>query len=156
MALASPSDRLPTSPLAAGSSSLFRLGLLGLAAIWTSVIVISAFAPDNVSGSQQEHIPLAAFVTWVWGLFASRSMITLLVGQRAHPERFADVRVLVAGIAVVWAIAAAVGVFGPEMVTGSDPTRTPIAALLAPIAAMVLTTTGCQLFGTVTGDSDKT
>lgn len=156
MALASPSDRFPASPSTPGRSPLFRLGLLGLGAIWTAVIVISAFAPDNVSGSQQEHVPLAAFLTWIWGLLASRSMITLLAGQRDHPERFADVRLLIAGIAGVWAVAAVVGVFGPEMVTGSDPTRTPIAAILAPIAAMVLTTTACQLFGQLSGHPHDT
>lgn len=50
-------------------------------------------------------------------------------------------------IAAVWVIAAAVAVFGPETVTGADPTRVPMSGLMAPIAAMVLTTTACQLFG---------
>lgn len=52
---------------------------------------------------------------------------------------------------MVWAVATAVAVFGPELVTGSDPTRVPICALLAPIAAMVLTTTASQLFSALDG-----
>jgi hypothetical protein len=36
------------------------------------------------------------------------------------------------GVGLVWAAAAAAAVLAPVMVTGSDPTRIPIAALVAP------------------------
>lgn len=156
MALASPGDRLPMVPSAGARSPLFRLGVWGLAAVWLAVILISAFSPDQVSGAQQDHIPIAAILTWIWGLIASRSLITLLAKQREHPERFADVRLLVGGVAVVWGIATLVAIFGPVMVTGTDPTKLPLAAILAPIAAMVLTTTGCQLFGSLVGAAKGT
>lgn len=152
MALAAPGDRFPTTPSTA-RSPLFRLAVAGLAAIWVAVVLISVFSPDNVSGTQQEHVPVAAILTWIWGLIASKSMITLLAKQRPHPERMADVRLLIGGIAVVWGIATIVAIWGPVMVTGTDPTRLPLAALLAPVAAMVLTTTGCQLFGTLAGNT---
>ena len=51
---------------------------------------------------------------------------------------------LVGFVAAVWIVAALVAIFGPEMVTGSDPTRLPIAALLSPVAATVLTTGACE------------
>jgi hypothetical protein len=38
-----------------------------LGGIWIAVVVISVFAPDMVSGSEREHLPIAAFTTWFWG-----------------------------------------------------------------------------------------
>ena len=43
-----------------------------LVAIWVSVLVISILAPDLVSGAQQEHLPLAAFTTWLLGRWGDR------------------------------------------------------------------------------------
>ena len=146
MALASSRERL--SPAAEGGrrSPLFWLGAAGLGAIWVAVAVISVFAPDSVSGTEQDHVPVAAIITWLWGLVASRTFLGVLFAHRGHPERVRDLRFLAGGVVLVWVGAAVVGGFGPEVVTGSDPTRIPVAAILAPIGAMVLTTTGCQLF----------
>jgi hypothetical protein len=33
---------------------------IGIAGIWVAVLLISLFAPDLVSGSEQEHLPVAA------------------------------------------------------------------------------------------------
>lgn len=155
MALAAPHDRLSTAPVRGGRTRLVRLGAIGLGAVWAAVAVISVFAPDSVSGSEQDHLPIAAILTWVWGLVASRSLIDVLLAQRAHPDRLRDAGVLVGGVAAVWIVAAAVGVFGPVMVTGSDPTRLPIAAVLAPVAALVLTNTACALFTSWGGPGDR-
>lgn len=131
------------------SSPLFRLGVIGVAGIWLAVVVISIFSPDMVTGSEQEHVPIAAILTWIWGLFATRSLVTALAAQRDRPENVADLRWLVGGILAVWLVAAVVSVFAPVNVTGADPTKMPVGAILAPIAAMVLTTTACQLFATL-------
>ena len=37
--------------------------LFGVAAIWVGVIAVSLVAPDLVSGSEHEHLPLPAFLT---------------------------------------------------------------------------------------------
>ena len=42
-------------------------------------------------------------------------------------------------VAVIWAVVALAGIFTPVLVTGSDPTRIPLAALAAPVAGMVAT-----------------
>jgi hypothetical protein len=47
--------------------------------IWGAVIVISLFSPDNVSGSEQDHVPVAAILTWIWGLLASCNVVTTLI-----------------------------------------------------------------------------
>lgn len=100
------------------------------------------FAPDLVSGNEQEHLPIAAFGTWIWGAVASRSVMTTLL--RLDGEASNELRGQLGGfVAAVWTIAAVVAVFGPQMITGSDPTRLPIAALLAPVAS-VITIGACE------------
>lgn len=139
-------------------SPVLRLAVAALGAIWVSVLLISIFSPDNVSGTQQEHIPLAAILTWIWGLVASRSLVLTLVAHRDEPESD-GLRVLVGGVIVVWAAAVIMAIWGPVLVTGTDPTRLPVSALIAPIVAMILTTTACQLLsslGTRHEDGDST
>jgi hypothetical protein len=68
------------------------------------------------------------------------------MGQREMPSEMPKVWILTAIVAFVWLAGGILGAFGPENVTGADPTHVPVAALIAPIAAMLLTTTACQLF----------
>jgi hypothetical protein len=43
----------------------------------------------------------------------------------------------------------------PELVTGTDPTHLPLAAIIAPIAAMVITSTACQIFSSLHPDGTQ-
>ena len=83
---------------------------LAVAAIWVSTLVFSIFAPV---------------------LMAARS-------RRADddPARWLGFEL---SVAVVWAVVALAGIFAPDLVTGSDPTRVPLAALVTPVAGMVAT-----------------
>jgi hypothetical protein len=104
--------------------------LLAVGLIWAASAVIAITAPDMVSGSQQEHLPLAAITVWLWAAVGS--------GYAAMtPVR--DQHAWLLGVGLVWAAAAAAAVLAPVMVTGSDPTRIPIAALVAPPVAAVVT-----------------
>jgi hypothetical protein len=40
---------------------------IGIGGIWVAVLLLSLLAPDLVSGSEQQHLPVAAFTTWFWG-----------------------------------------------------------------------------------------
>jgi len=114
--------------------------VLTLAAIWLSVLFASLFAPDMVTGSEQNHVPLAAIATWLFGLAATRSVIKMMARPR-DAQREADGICKVGGIGVVaiWLVVGLVSVFAPVAVTGSDPTRMPVAVIIAPIAGMLLT-----------------
>lgn len=57
-----------------------------LVAIWLSVLVISIFAPDLVSGSQQQHLSLAAFTTWLWGAAATGIVLWTMAKLRPDPD----------------------------------------------------------------------
>jgi len=112
---------------------------IALGGIWIAVTAISLFAPDMVSGSQQEHLPVAAFSTWLWGSVATLAVVRFWSGPGRTAAHRALHRPMAFAVAGVWGIAAAVAIFGPVMVTGSDPTRIPFCAMFAPIAATVLT-----------------
>jgi hypothetical protein len=47
-------------------STLATAGAVGLARIWIAVAAISIFSPDLVSGSEQDQVPIAALLIWVW------------------------------------------------------------------------------------------
>ena len=97
----------------------------------------SIFAPDLVTGRLQEHMPLTAMSAWLWGAFASG--LVLLASSKSESAHRSLWQLFGVGTAGIWLIAGLVSVYAPVMVTGSDPTRLPIAALIAPIFAMVLT-----------------
>jgi hypothetical protein len=120
-----------------------RPGALGWAlgatiVVWIAVVVISVFSPDLVSGSEQQHLPVAAFGTWLWGTVAT---VGVLVGGglvRRAGEALWWVAPAAATMAI-WVVASLVSVFAPTMETGTDPTTIPLAALIAPVVAALLT-----------------
>jgi hypothetical protein len=110
--------------------------VVAAAGIWASVLVVSLLSPDMVTGSQQEHLPLAALLAWIPGAVATRTVMNVMVRRTTtDPARKAVAVVTV----LIWAAVALVAALGPEFVTGTDPTRLPVAAILAPIGGAVLT-----------------
>src|SRR5512138_1174122 len=52
--------------------------VLTLAVIWLAVLAASLFAPDMVTGSEQAHTPVAAIITWLFGLGSTRTVIKMM------------------------------------------------------------------------------
>jgi hypothetical protein len=131
----SPQDRrAPTADL-----SWMLWTAVGIGGIWVAVLLLSLLAPDMVTGSQQEHLPIAAFTTWFWG--AAGTLVFLwamgrLRGRAGWQPVWVGLSVATLGI---WAVAVILGITLPVMVTGTDPTRIPFAAIFVPIAAAGLT-----------------
>ena len=59
----------------------------GIAGIWVAVILISIFAPDMVTGSEHQHLPVAAFGSWLWGLAATGAFIWAMGKLRGDAAR---------------------------------------------------------------------
>lgn len=120
-----------------GSWMLWTASAIG--GIWIAVVLISLLAPDMVSGSEQEHLPVAAFATWLWGLLSTGIFVWAMGKLRGRATH----RPIWIGLAAVtlalWLIATILGITLPRVETGSDPTRLPIGAMVAPVAATVLT-----------------
>ena len=112
----------------------------GVGSIWLAVTMVSIFAPDMVTGSQQEHIPVAAFLTWISGAVATRALLNEVVRRR---EPTTEDEYVWKGIAVVtgviWLAVTLVSILVPQAVTGTNPTRIPLAAILAPTGGAIAT-----------------
>lgn len=121
---------------------------IGLGVIWVCVLLISLLAPDLVSGSEQEHLPLPAFTAWLWGLLGTWGFLNGMGKLRGSAER----RVIWVGLSIavmaIWAIVAALSVWLPVLETGSDPTSLPLGAIVAPLAAAALTAVASMVVGT--------
>jgi hypothetical protein len=112
---------------------------LGIGGIWVAVLLVSFFAPDLVSGSEHQHLPVAAFTTWFWGGIGTLVFLWAMSRLRGS-ARWRPVWI---GLSVVtlglWAVATILAITLPVLKTGSDPTLIPFAAFLAPVAAAMLT-----------------
>src|SRR4029453_525923 len=58
------------SEMATADGSWVLWTVAGIVGVWVAVTLISLLAPDMVTGSEQQHLAVAAFGTWVWGLVA--------------------------------------------------------------------------------------
>ena len=131
-------SRARMSPVRGATSGPWaRLGRMpwAVASIVGAALVVTLFAPDLVSGSEHEHLPLAAMLVWLWAAAA-----VVYVAEASRAAGFATVAApMVATVAVIWGITALAATFGPELVTGSDPTHVPLTALAAPVFAALAT-----------------
>ena len=116
--------------------SSYVAGAVALIAIWASITLAAIFAPDLVTGTTQDHFPLALVVGALAGLVASGYVLRATIHGLGTMTRGLVYALL---NAVIWAGVALVAIYVPEMVTGTDPTRLPLAAIIAPIAGAILT-----------------
>ena len=99
---------------------------IGIGGIWVAVLLISLLAPDLVSGSQQEHLPVAAFATWFWGGVGTMVLLWAM-GRLRGSARWQPIWI---GLSVVtlgiWALATVLATTLPVMVTGPIRRRSPL------------------------------
>jgi hypothetical protein len=122
-----------------GTKAVAVVGAVGV--IWLAVLLASILAPDMVTGSQQEHLNVAALANWFWGLLSTMFLLRATVFRPPRLERHEEEAVWIwSSVAVggVWLAVAVISIFTPAFVTGSDPTRLPLAAILAPIVATAI------------------
>ena len=111
----------------------------GIVGIWVAVALISVLAPDLVSGSEQQHMPVAAMTAWLWGLVAT-GMFLWAMGRLRGRASYRPLWIGLTGATLaIWLVATVLAITLPVYETGSDPTRLPVGAMVAPVAATVLT-----------------
>ena len=112
---------------------------ISLVAIWVAATIAAVYSPDMITGSNHEHMQLAMFLAWPLAAVAT-GMVLLAAGvSRRAVESAGAWAVYAVLIAVTWCGAAIASVFVSPMVTGTDPTTIPVAALVAPVFAMLVT-----------------
>jgi hypothetical protein len=131
------------SKTSVGTMTAFLYGSVALAAIWLAIVLLSIFAPDLVSGTTQDHFPLAMVVGLLAGLAATKSVVKASTNG-IGPPRLWIVYDLV--VACVWLAVTLVSIYVPVLVSGTDPTRVPIGAVVAPIAGAIVTGAVTEMF----------
>jgi hypothetical protein len=121
----------------------YLYGGLTLAAIWLAVVFTSIFAPDMVTGTTQDHFPVALVVALLAGLAATRSVVRAFTHGLGGMSRWGFYALMVGA---VWLAVTLVSIYAPVIVAGTDPTRVPIAAIVAPIAGAILTGAITEIF----------
>jgi len=111
---------------------------LSVAAIWLATLAAALFSPDLITGSQHEHLPLAALLDWLWAAVASGYVVMSAREVRAA-NRADGIPALLLSLVAVWTIMALASIFAGSMVTGTDPTQIPVVAIVVPLAAMAVT-----------------
>lgn len=129
--------RTEVEPTADGSWMLNTT--VAVAVVWVAVVVVSIFAPDLVSGSEQEHLPIAAFTTWLFGAAGTAAVLLTMWKLRGAARRKPIWTGFTVVVAVIWLVATVLALTLPELETGTDPTKVPLGAIFAPLAASVLT-----------------
>ena len=123
--------------------SAYLYGGLALVGIWLAVVFTGIFAPDMVTGTTQDHFPVAVVVALLAGLAATRSLMRAFTRGIGGTSRWALYAVVMGGI---WLAVTLVSIYAPVVVAGTDPTRLPIAAIVAPIAGAILTGAVTEIF----------
>ena len=114
-----------------------------LIAIWVSAILAAIYSPDLVSGANHEHVQLAMFFVWPLAAVAT-GMVLLAAGVSRHGVEQVGAWAVYAVVTMLAWIGAALGsIFISPMVTGSDPTTIPLAALIGPFFAVLVTAFAC-------------
>jgi len=116
--------RDPTSNKLSGP----RFDLWWLVAVGSVVIAVlfaSLFSPDMVTGSNHEQLPRVGMMDWFWGLIAI-AYLSFVRRERADGT-------FGLSVALLWLAVMVTSIASPAMVTGTDPTTIPIAAMVAPI-----------------------
>ncbi len=139
----SPSAALAVDPDRAGvegtaRESRYLFAGIAVGVIWLAIAAASIWSPDLISGTEQEHIPLAAIIDWFYAALAT-GLVLMAFGRRspgASRSLWLGFTVAIGGI---WFVVAVASIFAPSIETGTDPTTLPIAALASPIAGVIAT-----------------
>jgi len=108
---------------------------VAIVSIWLAVLFESIFAPDMITGSEREHLPIAGATSWFWGAIATGFVVALARGPSGG---MAHTWMAVATVGI-WVAVLFVSVFAPELETGSDPTIIPLGAVLSPMMGAIAT-----------------
>ena len=104
--------------------------------VWIAVIIVSILSQDFIHGSDQQHFPLAASITWISGAYATKAILTELKLRSTAKSILVGITI---STIIIWVAVILVSLLVPSLITGTDPTQIPIAPVVAPIAGAIAT-----------------
>jgi hypothetical protein len=120
------------------SERRFLFAGLSVAAIWLATLATVLWSPDMITGSEHEHLPIAAMTDWLYAAIAT-GLVLMAFSRRTRGATRSLWAGLTMAVATIWAVVALASLYAPTFITGSDPTTVPIAVLVAPVAGMTAT-----------------
>jgi len=130
-------DVTAETPTAPSNDGRYLFAGITVASIWVAALAASIWTPDMITGSQHEHLAIAALSFWMYAAIAT-GLVLMAFSRRTLGGRALWMGLTIA-IAGVWAAVALASIFAPTMVTGTDPTTIPVAAFAAPVGGVVAT-----------------
>lgn len=119
-------------------SSRYRFAALTVCSIWAALAAASIWSPELVSGTDQTHVPIAAFSDWFYAVIAT-GLVLMAFGRRTPDVGRSSWSAFTLAISAIWLVVAVVSIWTPDLVSGTDPTRVPVGALVSPIAGVLAT-----------------
>ena len=121
----------------AATESRFLFAGVTVALIWLATAAASVWSPDLISGTEGEHIPLAAILDWSYAALATG--LVLMAFARRSPGGTRSWSGFTVAVGGIWFVVAIASIFAPSIVTGTDPSTVPIAVLASPVAGLIAT-----------------
>ncbi len=119
---------------------------LTIVAIWVTVLIMSMGSPDLEFGSEPEIINVGIIIDWFWGLVGTVGVLRLTMFRRPSEAGWGQDTAwpwVFGVVAALWLAASVAAVSLPVFELGDDIVI-PVAAIVAPIAAAMLTWYACE------------
>lgn len=117
-----------------------------IAAIWITILIMSMGSPNLEFGSDPVVINVGIIMDWFWGLVGTVGVLRLTMFRRPSEVGWGDDTAwpwVFGVVAAMWLAAAVAAVSLPVFELGED-IIIPAAAIVAPIAAAMLTWYACE------------
>jgi len=119
---------------------------LTIAAIWAAGVVMSLGSPSLEFGSEPEIVDIAKVVDWFWVMIGTVGVLRLTLFRRPSEVGWGQDTAwpwIVGVVGGIWLAAAIASVSLPVFELG-DNIVLPVAAIIAPVAAAMLTWYACE------------
>ena len=117
-----------------------------IAVIWVTVLALSLGSPNLEFGDEPEVIDIAIIVNWFWGLVGTVGVLRLTLFRRPNEVGWGETDAypwILGVVGALWIAAGFAAINLPVLEVG-DNIVVPVAAIVAPIAAAMLTWYACE------------
>ena len=130
--------QIPPAPTPATEGARYRYAAVTVCGIWAALAAASIWSPDLISDSDRTHVPIAAFMDWIYAVIAT-GLVLLAFSRRTRDIGRSSWASFAAVICAIWLLVAAASIWAPSLISGTDGTVVPVAALAAPLAGLLAT-----------------